>query len=110
MPTSMQGMKTVIASLLRQAPGHWTDTKHEEDGGGDVRGYRAQEGRQLLRSFVSGLNNWAAWDDVTGGVLESSMVKEVRAIEMKYFEKMNVYTRVPRSHQTKTNGKIIKVR
>ena len=35
-PLSKAGSRTVISSLL-QKPGHWKDTKHEEDGGCDIR-------------------------------------------------------------------------
>ena len=108
-PLTYESSKKVLSSLLGK-PGHWTDTKHEEDGGCDVRGHRPQDGRQLLKGLVSGLNNWIAWDDVSGASLDGSRVKAARLEEMKYFEKMKVYTRVSRDHQKMTGGKIINVR
>ena len=47
---------------------------------------------------------------MSGAPLDPQLVKEARAVEMRYFEDMRVYTRVPRSHQKETGGKAIRVK
>ena len=49
----------------------------------------------------------AASDDVTGTWLDPSLVREGRAVEMKFFSDMGAYEIVPRSEQSETGGKII---
>ena len=51
-----------------------------------------------------------ARDDVTKKALDPDMVHEARRVEMEFFDKMQVYTRVSREDQRRTRGKIIKTR
>ena len=48
-----------------------------------------------------------AVDDVSGALLDPELVHAGRATEMKFFNGMKVYDRVPRSDQARTGGKII---
>ena len=97
-----------------QVPGHWKDLVHDEDGGYDMFGRRAQDGRLQLKqelaklAFANG-KEWAQ-DDVSGVELDPKMVREARKVEMTFFKKMKVYTRVPRAMQKMKEGKIIGVR
>ena len=51
------------------------------------------------------------YDDVSGERLEESGVREARALEMEFFQKMRVYDYVTRSEATRSGkGKIIKGR
>ena len=55
--------------------------------------------------------DWECSDDVSGAPLDEKLLREARALEMHFFEKMGVYTRVPRSEIYKTGkGKLIKGR
>ena len=96
-------------------PKHWKDILHDEDGGHDLFGRRTpQDGRELLKSTLAklGLHNGMEYasDDVTGVELDPKLMKEAREVEMTFFKKMVVYTRVPRSMQRMRGGKIIGVR
>ena len=51
-----------------------------------------------------------AWDDVNVKNRDAEDVKKARKLELEYFEKLGVYTRVPKSHQLRTGGKIIGTR
>lgn len=48
-----------------------------------------------------------AWDEVTGSPLDPERVRQARQVEMDYFSLVNVYARVPRTHQKETGGKLI---
>ena len=95
-------------------PKHWVDIAHEADGGSDRFGHRPQDRRDILDEMLAGMNckNDAevAWDDVSSVELIVDKVKEARALEMKFFKDMAVYTRVPRAHQRTTGGKVIGTR
>ena len=93
-------------------PANWKDMIHDEDGGMDMFGRRPQNGTATLRHELSKLAfsdgvEWAQ-DDVSGVNLDPSMMRKAREVEMTFFRKMGVYTRVPRS--TVQGGKIIKTR
>ena len=47
-----------------------------------------------------------AVDDVSGALLDPTLVHAGRAVEMKFFDGMKVHDRVPRAEQAKTGGKI----
>ena len=49
----------------------------------------------------------SAYDDVSGAVLDTKLVKAGRVVEMEYFKSMGVYEKVPRSEQLETKGKVI---
>ena len=49
----------------------------------------------------------AASDDVTGAWLDPALVREGRAVEMKFFSDMGAYHIVPRFEQLETGGKHI---
>ena len=51
-----------------------------------------------------------AFDDVSNAALDPSLVKKARALEMKSFDDMGVYSRVPRSEVARCNGTLIKTR
>ena len=95
-------------------PLHWRDVSHEEDGGSDHLGSRPQNGIQVMKDELQALyvkhGVCIASDDVTQAELSPDLVKAARQIEMDYFEKMQVYDRVPRDHQKHTHGKIVGVR
>ena len=80
-------------------PSHWADKFHEIGGGKDDFGSRPQHGQQLLKEAINGLmvHNGvaAAWDDVNDQMLDAAEVKQARKVELEYFEKLGVYTRVP---------------
>ena len=92
-------------------PENWVDTVHEMDGhsigadGGD------RTGEEFLKREIYSLYCQAgieyAEDDVSGAVLDPEAVRLGRSVEMKYFEDMKVYDRVPRSEQAQTGGKIV---
>ena len=46
-----------------------------------------------------------AVDDVSGSWLDPAIVKRGHDVEMTFFEKVQVYERVPRSDQLKTQGR-----
>ena len=50
------------------------------------------------------------WDDVNDKILDAADVQKARKVELEYFEKLGVYTRVPISHQLRTGGNIIGTR
>ena len=95
-------------------PSHWKDLVHDEDGGMDMFGRRPQNGVANLKhelaklAFANG-SEWAQ-DDVSGVELDPELVKKAREVEMTFFRKMEVYTRVPRAMQRMKGGKIIGVR
>ena len=67
--------------------------------------------RDAMMALTQGKGGWVAYDDVSGEELCLAGVRAARALEMKYFEKMKVYTRVPRAQAQKSGkGKIIKGR
>ena len=96
-------------------PGHWKDLVHDEDGGMDMFGRRTpQDGRTILKCTLMklGLHEGFiyAQDDVSGVELDPELVKKARQVEMTFFKKMQVYTRMPRAGQRLSGGKIIGVR
>ena len=49
-----------------------------------------------------------SWDDVTGAALDIRLLREARAVEMAFFDKMGVWAeRLPRSVAKARGGKII---
>ena len=51
------------------------------------------------------------FDDVSGDLLDSALVKEARALEVEYLKKMEVYDVVSRKEMKKSGrGKLIKGR
>ena len=78
------------------------------NGGDDAIGTRPQNEQLLLRQEVDALLSkdgiTEAWDDVSGKSLKPELVAEARRLDMEYFERMKVYSRVPRSHQSATRG------
>ena len=82
-------------------PTHWIDRQHEETIDDEIM-------RNELNALrVKNGESWAV-DDITGKVLDAAAVKEARALEMEYFHKMKVYTKVPRS--ISRGKKVIKTR
>ena len=64
-----------------------------------------------MMALTQGKGGWVAYDDISGEALCLAGVRAARALEMKYFENMKVYTRVPRAQGQKSGkGKIIKGR
>ena len=77
-------------------------------------GRRTQDGRATLKHELAKLavDDWNDWaqDDVSSVDLDPEPVKQAREVEMAFFRKMQVYTRVPRAMQRMNGGKIIGVR
>ena len=77
-------------------------------------GRRTQDGRLTPKQELSKLafadgREWAQ-DDVSGVDLDPELVKHAREVEMTFFRKMQVYTRVHRGMQKMNGGKVIGVR
>ena len=87
---------------------------HEEDGHQIYRDLEDESGERMLTSMLDSLHKQqgceTAWDDVSSAELNPKLVKEARDVEMQFFKSMGVYTRVPRSEQKTTGGKIIQTR
>ena len=47
------------------------------------------------------------YDDVKGGPLDRARVTEARKLEMQYFNKMGVYTKVPREEARRHGARVI---
>ena len=66
---------------------HWRDDKHDDDGGNEQFGYRPQDGRQISKEHLDGLQVCegvaSAWDDVTGEDLNPELVRKARETEME---------------------------
>ena len=85
---------------------------HEMDGHGICEFENYGIGPSMLQKELNTLmvqnGVIVAWDDVSSATLNAEMVKDARATEMKFFHEMRVYDVVPREHQKKTGGPIIK--
>ena len=96
---------------LGQWPEHWIDSVHENDGHQMTASPEHRGGEEVLSNAMSSLYAQAgveyAVDDVSGALLDPKLVHAGRATEMKFFDGMKVYDRVPRSEQAETGGKII---
>jgi hypothetical protein len=92
-------------------PSHWSDMIHEFDGHGIHVPGEDRTGEAILLDQISALyvqhGIEAASDDVSGAWLDPALVREGRAVEMKFFSDMGVYEIVPRSEQRETGGKVI---
>ena len=72
-------------------PSHSIDRQHEDDLDDD------QLVKELLALRIKhGGQAWAT-DDLTGSILDPELVQKARALEMVYFRRMVVYTKVDRS-------------
>ena len=95
-------------------PVHWHDGVHDQDGHGMQSGPHECDGERVLQSELSALHVREgveqAVDDVSGAYLDPALVAEARKLEMKCFDDMKVYDRVPRPEMLKRQGKIIKTR
>ena len=58
----------------------------------------ANNGAELLRRAMHALQREVGTDDVSGGPLKGEMVVAARKLELEFFEKRGVYTRVTRAH------------
>ena len=67
---------------------------------------------EMMKNEINVLKvkNGEAWatDDITGRALDADAVKAARALEMEYFQKLKVYTKVPR--EISKGKKVIKTR
>jgi hypothetical protein len=92
-------------------PEHWKDPVHEEDGHSIDSLVGDCGGEVLLHNGMSALyaQNGVEYaiDDVSGALLDPTMVHAGRATEMALFEEIKVYERVPGAEQYKTGRKII---
>ena len=50
------------------------------------------------------------WDDPNNCPLDSTLIKEAREVELAYFRKQGVYTKVPRSEALRRKAKVIQLR
>ena len=110
---------------------HWKDDKHEPDGTSreflvtdekvneEKSGYfriGSNDGEEMLKLEMNMLaarydGGVDCWDDVTGAPLIAKLVRAARALDMKFFTKMGVYSeRLPRSVVKERGGKVIKGR
>ena len=78
-------MRAQVKALLADNPGdgYFTTGKNK--------------GAQILREAMHALHRGEAIDDVSGEALDGELVKAARRLELEFFERMGVYTRVPRS-------------
>ena len=68
-------------------------------------------GAVLLRQAMNALHRGVGTDDVSGDPLKGEMVLAARKLELEFFEKMGVYTRVTRAEaHASGKGKIIQGR
>ena len=91
-------------------PEHWIDPVQEEEGHSIDSLVVRRGGEGLLHNGMSAMHAENgieyAVDDVSEALLDLTMVHAGRATEIKFFDGMNVYDRVPRE-QLKTGGNII---
>ena len=73
-----------------ECPPHWVDLHHSDDENDDMMN------KELFALRVKNGEAWAT-DDVSGAILDPNEVRKARALEIEYFRKMGVYTKVPRS-------------
>ena len=110
----METNEDASGTVPMSKPLSWSDSIHEADGGDDEVGPRPQNGQSIFQEELCSLmvrhGCMEAWDDVSVKQLDAVMVAAARRTEMEYFEKLGVYERVPREHQTKTGGKVITTR
>ena len=52
---------------------------------------------EVMNKFLLAIQGGETFDDVSGEQLDMNMVKAARALEMDFFERMGVYTRVPKA-------------
>ena len=87
-PVSSLQLKKILEEF--GCPPHWIDDQH-----GDTVDDELMQ-VELNALHVKNGESWAV-DDVNGSVLDPEAVKEARRIELEYFRKMQVYTKVSRS-------------
>ena len=103
--TKIVGNKSVwLAPIIKPVgdyPSHWNDGVHDCDGHGIKDRADDDKGEVLLNGELSALyvreGVAQAVDDVSGAFLDPGLVAEARALEMKFFNDMRVYDRVPRA-------------
>ena len=65
---------------------------------------------ELEREAANLLNEWGAWDDVSGVSLDSEKVKAARDEEVTWLNKKNVYQKITRQEALQRGLRIIRVR
>ena len=94
-----------------ELPSNLLDTVHETDGHNIDAPNCDRGGETALENCMNSLYAEAgieyAVDDVSGALLDPTLVHAGRKTEMDFFDGMKVYDRVPRTEQLKTGGKII---
>ena len=97
-----------ISKPAGQWPEHLVDSVHEAEGHCINITNCDREGETLLSNGMSALYAQHGFeyavDDVSGAMLEPKLVHEGRSTEMKFFDDMKVYDRVPREEQKETGG------
>ena len=92
-------------------PLHWSDGIHELDGHALGSTLTSRDGEAASYSEMNGLmvQNGIGYaeDYVSGALPDPALVRQARDLEMKFFNDVDVYNRVPRSQ---LRGKLIKIR
>ena len=103
-----------IADKHREARARRAELRSLQNGEDVQVGYfkaGVNRGANLLRQAMNALHRGVGTDDVSGDPLKGEMVLAARKLELEFFEKMGVYTRVTRAEaHASGKGKIIQGR
>ena len=98
---------------------HWTDVFHESDGesaGGTGLG-KAKGDKVGVKELVRSLNTIyrsaegeIGWDDPNNCPLDAKLIRQARQVELAYFRRQGVYTKVARSEALRSRAKVIQLR
>ena len=95
---------------------HWTDIFHEQDGhpatrtGSDEKADGVQHLKDQLSTIYKTAQGELGWDDPNNCPLDIELIRGAREVEIAYFRKQGVYTKVPRSEALRRKAKIIQLR
>ena len=81
--------------MIHELDGHGANVPGDDSSGEFMMADHAKHGVEM------------ASDDVSGAWLGPALVRDGRAVEMKFFKDMGLYEWVPRVEQHETGGKII---
>ena len=101
MSEKTRGWPVPVEKPIGDYPQHWPDSIHELDSHALGSTLISRDGEAALYHEMSALmvQNGIEYaeDDVSGALLDPTLVREARDLEMKFFNDMGVYDRVPRS-------------
>ena len=109
--------RDMMRSLKRIVQDGRTEDGHERRNAVDIVAHEVEEWCDGDKKLVApqrpeeeeDSNEWVAYDDVSGAALNPKHVQEARQVEMEYFKKMNVYTKVSR-WDIPAGTKVVKVK